>query len=360
MLNRKKITILKMIPVLCLFNLTVVFPAAGQEDLHVSAVDSIRFSFEQFSIVGNLYLPQSEGKHPVAVWVHGDGPDRRTNRFPGTAFFNTLLDHGFAFFRYDKPGTGDSQGSFTDSLLFQERAGIVNAAVGILKNRTEIDPARIGMAGSSQAGYVMPLVLTMRSDIAFMIGLSLPAMDGNEQWAYLLKKQLICEGYSEKVAEQFSRMHLKMIRAASYEEFMEAVHYFENNPVKITSIKGYDEHFAERVRNWWPLAWTKAQSFNPMEIIARTTIPVLAVYGENDTQVDPRQGAEAYRNGLEKAENPLYEVVILPEANHNMAYSKTGCLKEQQEQKKSKMVDGLTGILAAWLDKLNQYTGNPE
>ena len=352
--ERKKITVLKTIPVLGIILMTMVLPAAGQEDLHVSAVDSIRFSFEQFSVVGNLYLPQSEGKHPVAVWVHGDGPDRRTNRFPGTAFFNTLLDHGFAFFRYDKPGSGDSQGSFTDSLLFQERAGIVNAAVGVLKNRTEIDPARIGMAGSSQAGYVMPLVLTMRSDLAFMIGLSLPAMDGNEQWVYLLKKQLICEGYSKEKAEEFSRMHLKMIRSGSYEEFMQAIHYFEYNPVQLSSIKGYDEHFAERIRNWWPLNWTKVQSFNPMGIIARMTIPVLAVYGENDTQVDPRQGAEAYRRSLEAAGNLLYEVVLLPDANHNMAYSKTGCLIEQQEQKRSHMVDGLTAILAAWLDRLNQ------
>ena len=37
---------------------------------------------------------------------------------------------------------------------------------------------------------------------------------------------------------------------------------------------------------------------DPMEIIASTGIPVLAVFGEMDTQADPVQGAEAYREAL--------------------------------------------------------------
>jgi phenylpyruvate tautomerase PptA (4-oxalocrotonate tautomerase family) len=46
-------------------------------------------------------------------------------------------------------------------------------------------------------------------------------------------------------------------------------------------------------------------------------------------------------------------VRILAGANHNMAQSETGCLKEQQERRKSKIADGLTDVLAEWLDKLN-------
>ena len=330
-------------------------PLSGQEELHVSAIEKIEFSCKQFSLTGNLYLPETGGKSALAIWVHGDGPDLRTGRFPGTAFFNTFLDHGYAYFRYDKPGSGDSRGSFTDSLLFYERAGIVNSAFDKLKNHPRIDSSRIGLVGSSQAGYVIPIVLTMRTDVAFVTGLSLPAMDGNEQWAYLLKMQMICEGYSKEQAEEFSSMHLKLIRSASYEEFLETVRYFEINPVRLTSIKGYDENFADRIRNWWPLDWVKTQSFNPMTIIAHTRIPFLSIYGEYDTQVDPRQGAQAYQAALEKAENPFYEVRILERTDHNMAQSKTGCLIEQQERGKLKIADGLSDLLATWLTKLNLH-----
>jgi len=240
-------------------------------------------------------------------------------------------------------------------LLFQERASIVNAAVEALKRHPRIDSSRIGLVGSSQAGYVMPLVLTMRNDIAFMIGLSLPAMDGNEQWAYLLKMQMIYEGYSKEKAEEFSRMHLQLIRSTTRQEFLEKVKYFEENPINISSLNGYDENFAEAIREWWPLDWVKVQSFNPMGIIAKTTIPVLSIYGGKDTQVDPYQGAEAYRQSLKSAGNTFYEVKIFPDADHNMAFSKTGSLKEQKARTESKIVPGLTEFVADWLQKLNRH-----
>jgi len=327
----------------------------GQKELHVSSTEEVRFSSNKFEIVGNLYLPVKDGKSALGIWIHGDGPDLRTGRFPSTSFFNTFLDNGYAYFRYDKPGSGDSKGSFSDSLLFKERANIVNTAIEVLKKHPQIDSTRIGLVGSSQAGYVIPLVLTMRNDIAFIIGLSLPAMTGNEQWAYLLKMQMICEGYSEERAEEFSRMHLKLIRSSSHQEFLETIKYFEENPVTISSINGYNENFAEMIHNWWPLDWVITQSFNPMGIIAKIKIPVLSIYGGKDTQVDPHQGTEAYRQSLTKAGNTFFEVKIFPDADHNMAISKTGCLKEQKERKKSRIVTDLTEFLADWLKKLSEH-----
>jgi hypothetical protein len=228
-------------------------------------------------------------------------------------------------------------------------------AIEILKKHPQIDSLKIGLVGSSQAGYVMPIVLNQRNDIAFMIGLSLPAMDGNEQWAYLLKMQMICEGNTKEKAEEFSRMHLKLIRSSSHEEFLEVIKYFEKNPVNISSLTGYDENFANTIQDWWPLDWVKPQSFNPMGIIAKTKIPVLSIYGENDTQVDPHQGADAYNQVLKMAGNNFFEVKIFPDADHNMSFSKTGCLKEQRERIKSQIVPGLPDFMAEWLNKLSQH-----
>ena len=58
-------------------------PAYTQEDLRFYSVEEVRFSIQQFNIVGNLYLPKKEGKCGVAIWIHGDGPDLRTGR-PGS------------------------------------------------------------------------------------------------------------------------------------------------------------------------------------------------------------------------------------------------------------------------------------
>jgi pimeloyl-ACP methyl ester carboxylesterase len=83
-------------------------------------------------------------------------------------------------------------------------------------------------------------------------------------------------------------------------------------------LKGYDKDYAKRLPGWWPLDWVQTQSFNPMDIITQTTIPVLSIYGANDTQVDPQQGAKAYRESLEAAGNPFFTVKILPNTDHNM------------------------------------------
>jgi pimeloyl-ACP methyl ester carboxylesterase len=169
---------------------------------------------------------------------------------------------------------------------------------------------------------------------------------------------MICEGYSKEKAEEFSRMHLKLIRSSSHQEFLETIKYFENNPINLCSINGYDEDFAQGIYQWWPLDWVKTQSFNPMGIIAQTKIPVLSLYGAKDTQVDPHQGAENYRKSLKAAGNPFYDVRIIPDADHNMALSETGCLKEQKARKKSQIASGLTDLLADWLKKLKKYLDN--
>lgn len=329
-------------------------PALSQKLEHNAAIEQISFSYEQFELVGNLYLPSEEGQNALMIYVHGDGPHIRTSHFPDVSFFNRFQEHGFAYFRYDKPGSGDSKGEFTDSLLIRQRAGIVNAAVEKLKSHPNIDSLRIGLAGGSQAGYVMPLVLKMRNDISFMVGLSLPAMSGNEQWAYLLKQQMICEGYDSEFAEEFSSMHLKLIRSPTYEEYLENVAYFDSNPVNIPSLNGYDDSFATRIRNWWPLDWAQPQEFDPMEIVANTRLPVLSLYGEHDTQINPFQGAEVYKQRLQEAGHPLSEVHMLTHADHNMWFSETGCLKEQQKQTGQQVVPELAETVDKWLRKLRE------
>ena len=47
-----------------------------------------------------------------------------------------------------------------------EAARIVLDAIDTLKTRSDIDAARIGLWGISQAGYVMPRVLAASSDVA--------------------------------------------------------------------------------------------------------------------------------------------------------------------------------------------------
>jgi fermentation-respiration switch protein FrsA (DUF1100 family) len=65
-----------------------------------------------------------------------------------------------------------------------------------------------------------------------------------------------------------------------------------------------------------------------MGVIEKVRIPVLAIWGERDTQIDPIRAAYAYREALRKGDNPNYRVEVIPGADHTLAPSETGCISE--------------------------------
>jgi hypothetical protein len=96
-----------------------------------------------------------------------------------------MLRAGYATFAWDKPATGESTGKIDRSRLIEQRSQIVLDAIAVLKECPEIDAQQLGLWGISQAGYVMPTVLTRSDDIAFMIAVSCPGGPGVDQGAYL-------------------------------------------------------------------------------------------------------------------------------------------------------------------------------
>jgi dipeptidyl aminopeptidase/acylaminoacyl peptidase len=156
--------------------------------------EEIVFHSGSFRLVGDLRTPEGSGPHPVVVFVHGDGPNNRTSGVTYPPIMERMLRVGYATFAWDKPGTGESTGRIDRSRLIEQRAQIVLDAIEALKARPDVDAEQIGLWGISQAGYVMPRVLSRSSDIAFMIAVSCPGEAGFEQGIYLVTAQARCAG----------------------------------------------------------------------------------------------------------------------------------------------------------------------
>ena len=86
--------------------------------------------------------------------------------------------------------------------------------------------------------------------------------------------------------------------------------------------------------------------FNPMDVIKHTTIPVLVFFGELDKNIDPVQGAHAYKNALEASGNKDYRIEVIEGAGHVLAPAQTGCLDEFVS---SEYVPEYLEILEEWL-----------
>ena len=189
--------------------------------------EEITFQSGSFTLVGDLRLPEGTGPFPVVVFVHGDGPADRTAFGLYLPIMERMLRAGYATFAWDKPGTGESTGQLS-TRMYHQRAQIVLDAIEVMKAHPDIDRQRIGLWGISQAGYVMPLVLSMSEDIAFMICVSCGAgMSGVDEMAYQIISQAFCAGVPEEKADELRRLLSELDRARTYETYDEYVHYRE-------------------------------------------------------------------------------------------------------------------------------------
>jgi pimeloyl-ACP methyl ester carboxylesterase len=317
--------------------------------------EEIAFRSGPFKVVGELRTPERQGPHPVILFVHGDGPNNRTSGRTYLPIMARMLRAGFATFAWDKPGTGESTGRIDRSRIAEQRSQIVLDAIALLKKRVDIDPRRIGLWGISQAGYVMPTVLSKTADVAFMIAVSCPGQAGVDQGIYLVTAQAVCAGLPKEDEAEVRSLLSAVERARTYQEYVRHKKRLMDYPAlaSITElglnmrIKPEEEWHADDLSG--PYYW------NPIEVIERTTIPVLAFFGDKDTQVDPHQGLEAYRAALERAGNKNFRVELIPDADHNLVLSETGCLEERKSRSRSQWLSyapPYLDVLEDWLRSL--------
>lgn len=294
-------------------------------------VEEITFQSDHFTVVGTLQMPTAEGKHPAIIMVHGDGGINRTDSGKYRPIMERFLRAGYAVFSWDKPGTGKSTGEFVDGAwIITDWASILVDAVELLEEHLAIDPDRIGVWGISQGGYVMPLALTMTDDIAFMIVVSGPGMDGIDQFAYLIGQQVLCAGYSEEEASLAQQSFAGLARAGTYQEYQE--NWVVLSSIEMPEAISFTGKDLTSEEDWVPWDRNVDAFFNPIEVIEQTTIPVLAFFGEKDTQVDPFQGAQAYQEALQKAGNQNFRVELIPGVAHVIALAETGCMDEHRRR----------------------------
>jgi hypothetical protein len=204
-----------------------------------------------------------------------------------------------------------------------------------MKKQPDINHRQIGLWGTSQGGYVIPLALSQTKDIAFMICVSCAGVSGNDQWAYQVISQHICNGVPKEKDAELKRLLSELDEARTFETYEGYVQYREvlsaleeigsdastgfNLPGVIPE-EAWKENKPE-AQGWW----------NPVRVIEQTRIPVLVINGDKDTNLDPIQGAYAWKKALELAGNKYSRVELLPGVNHFMLESESTCIDQQMQ-----------------------------
>lgn len=273
----------------------------GLADFEISGADvrQVEFQAGGARLAGTLILPAGAVSPPVALIVHGDGPQ---DRFSGSGYLpliNALLDDGIGVFTWDKPGTGQSSGDWLGQSM-ADRADEALAALAHVRTIAGIDPGKVGFLGFSQAGWVIPRAAAL-GDPAFSVIIG-GAVNWRRQGAYYTEQRLALEGVeSDEIAR----------RVAAELEANDAI-FAASDPGGGNAGRPDipPDRFAFVARSYGEDA---------TKWLAAMKGPVLALWGEGDLNVDPRWNAERYSEAFGRAEDKQTEV--LESATHGLLRS---------------------------------------
>jgi alpha-beta hydrolase superfamily lysophospholipase len=156
---------------------------------------NITFKNDSLTFYGTLSIPAGAGPFPVAILVHGSGPNDRNQTLPVTGTtaqclypglygktvrnFRDIGDYlsskNIAVLRYDKR-TYTYQASLDPAKIsYYDMVGDIHAAIDFVKTRAEINPEAVILIGHSKGGNQVALVAKQRNEVSHVISLATAA-----------------------------------------------------------------------------------------------------------------------------------------------------------------------------------------
>lgn len=271
--------------------------------------EEVRFRNGPATLAGVLVKPAGGGPHPAVVLVHGSAAQGRGSwGYRSTADF--LVRNGYAALYYDKRGVGESTGdwmrtSFPD---VGDLADDLVAAVRFLEARPDVDASRTGIFGGSQALWVGALAASRSEGIDFMVMRGAPAVTPAEQEIQRVRHTMAGEFDTAAVREalEHTRLYLSVVETGEGWDRLRA-------SVQRVRAAPWAEHVlqadAEDDLHWW----RRNHDVDPAPLLRSLRVPVLLLYGEDDTVVPPRENAPEMRRLLSGTD---LTVVTFPRASH--------------------------------------------
>ncbi|UNK50158.1 alpha/beta hydrolase [Lysobacter sp. S4-A87] len=298
---------------------------------------------------GRLVLPRGSQPVPIAIEVHGS---ENNSAVQGLYTQYLYPAYGIGVFVYDKRGTGESTGRYTQN--FHLLADDARAALAEARRLAGARVKRIGYDGGSQGGWVAPLAAS-RSNPDFVVvrfGLAdSPLAEDRDQVMLDLRNA----GYGEDA----------MAKAREVTDVTGAI-------VAARGASGWEQLDAVRARYatqpWWPamkgeftglvvtlsreragelapvLEQETSWEFDPMPTLRSLRVPLLWVLAGEDREAPPKQTRERL---LQLAhDGRAVSVIEFPATDHGILEFETAA---DGERTSTRYADGYFRVVNDWI-----------
>ena len=120
-------------------------------------------------------------------------------------------------------------------------------------------------------------------------------------------------------------------------------------------IKGTDEQVISSLQTKYGAFHSKWWKFflvhDPAKDLEKLSIPVLALNGEKDIQVDPKTNLPAIETSLKKSKSKNYKTIELPGLNHLFQHC-TKCMIEEYGELEETFAPEALKIIGDWIEEV--------
>lgn len=345
----------------CLPNLLL-----GQSESKVGT-NEFYFEFQDRRYAGFIDIPLGHVKG-IIILIPGSGKTDFLGEGGFAHFFrqkrDSFLSLGFGVCAWDKPGCGQSEGVYKGDLSIEDSAAEAKTAIAALQKRQAPGSHRIGLWGISRGGWVCPLIITEVPSVAFWISVSGTSQYDN--FRYLLETNFRLEGESPAhiallLNEWGFHIHALYHDTIDYDHYVEGTkNLYAADFYRRLSHELLDSTTFKNIQTELKLSPIPFDSETGLRILVRDfqyhlskiKIPVLAILGEKDSQVDWKRTKTLYQHTMGKEPAADLKVISLPNCNHLMMECKTGAMFEDLKAFEYRLCADYYPAMKNWLSQL--------
>ncbi|ACP37607.1 alpha/beta hydrolase [Saccharolobus islandicus] len=275
---------------------------------------NVEFYSEGVKLKGWLYLPQGSEKFPAIVMTHGFSAVKEMYL---DSFAEVFAKAGFVVLVYDNRNFGESEGEPRQEIDPWQQVKDYRYAISYARLRSEVDPERIGIWGTSYSGGHVIVVGSLDSRVKAIVA-QVPLVSGSENLRRLVRSDMIPQ--------------LRAMFAEDYERRMKGekpltIPVVCKSPPEMCALPTADayEWFTETGKKRAP-TWKNEVTLRSVEYLSMyepinfirgvSPKPIMLIVAQNDVLTPTDLALEAYERAL-----PPKESEILP-GGHFDAYVK--------------------------------------